>query len=464
MASLLNDLGTGVPTLTMTLVDSGQKWNSYVLDYKHEGGVPGGVGDKAWSSWDIHDKQNNWYGTINLLSDGERIWPEKDAYTPPQRKEPHSRNLLTHFSVSELSPGKYKLTVEDVYPSFPLALKATPAVWTNPPIRPIVLRTDGPKIVNDRGDTVVLKGVTRPSLEWPLKGLPEWCHGQHLSPLDMDNMHNWGANVIRITLNQFFWLNSKPREVIGSYRQIVDAMIYNAILRKMAVILDLHQIAPNVPGLMANGQSIDFWTDVAKTYKDFGTVLFELFNEPHDLDADKQKAQGMWLNGDKQKQYAGYQQLYKAVRDAGANNLCIIGGLDWAYDLSFVKSDFGVKGTNIVYCSHPYYPKGVAGPSPLFKDNFAGVLGKFPVILTEFGGNLKEQYDQEGAKPFLLDYYNQVISLVNKYGFHYTGWGWWVESDKPEFPCLIGDWAGTPINGGKIIKDDLQKKPGKGVG
>jgi hypothetical protein len=357
-ASLVNDLGTGLPKLIMKLANSGDKWTPYDLDYKQVGNVPGG-GDKDhnWSAWNVVDEKKNWYGTVSLTSDGvHKIWLGDNFYKPPSVTDPNNYNRLQGLSLSELpgTLGKYKLTLTDVYPSFPFADRAKPAVYPGTTER-IVLSTDGPKIVNNRGADVVLKGVTRPSLEWPAPIFDGehhrlGYHGQWLSPSDIKTMRGWGANVIRIPLNQAFWLNSKPREVIGSYKQIVDAMIYYAIEQNMAVILDLHRLLPDPPeGKMANTQSIDFWTDVAKTYATFGTVLFELFNEPHNLAQDK------WLNGDKQ--YAGYQQLYNAVRGAGANNLCIIGGLDWAYDLSFVKSDFGVKGTNIVYCSHPYHPQ-----------------------------------------------------------------------------------------------------------
>jgi hypothetical protein len=449
MAALVNDLGTGSPNLTMKLTAWGGSWkDKYDLNYKSQGNVPGGdpgQGNTTWSAWNVFDEKNNYYGTITLHSDGkDSIWMGPDAYKP----DGGNRNRLLDFTLEGIGTGIYGLWVQSVFPSFPFAPLAKPAVDPRTQ-HPIVLRTQGAKIVNDRGADVVLKGLTRPSLEWPIDRLPGY-YGEHLSQKDIEFTRGWGANVIRIPLNQTFWKESAPREVIGSYKQIVDAMIYYAIEQKMAVILDLHRIVRDDQGQMANKQSIDFWKDVAKTYATFGTVLFELFNEPHDITKEQ------WLSGDGT--YAGYQQLYDAVRGAGANNLCIVGGLDWAYDLSFVNSDFGVKGTGIVYCSHPYYRKGNdSGDKFSPASNFAGVLGKFPVILTEFGGNLESTYQK-------LDYYTQVISYVNTNGFHYTGWAWWVKPDQPWFPCLIGDWSGGAINGGTIVKEDLRTHPGKGIG
>jgi hypothetical protein len=121
-----------------------------------------------------------------------------------------------------------------------------------------------------------------------------------------------------------------------------------------------------------------------------------------------------------------------------------------------VSNDFRVQGTGIVYCSHPYNPKGKES----FASNFAGVLGKFPVIFTEFGGNAESTYKD-------LAYYTHVISYVNTNGFHYTAWAWWVDKEEPWFPSLIGFWGwgdGMWINGGKIVEEDLQKHPGRGIG
>jgi Cellulase (glycosyl hydrolase family 5) len=52
------------------------------------------------------------------------------------------------------------------------------------------------------------------------------------------------------------------------------------------------------------------------------------------------------------------------------------------------------------------------------------VLGKFPVIFTEFGGNGEDTYKD-------LDYYTYVTAYVNTNELHYTGWAWWVEPNTP---------------------------------
>ncbi len=101
---------------------------------------------------------------------------------------------------------------------------------------------------------------------------------------------------------------------------------------------------------MADTNSITFWSQVASIYKNDGRVLFELYNEPHDIPWTVWKSGGMtsggWIA-------AGMQQLYDAVRAAGADNLAVIGGLNFAYDLSGVPAN-RISGYNILYVTNPY--------------------------------------------------------------------------------------------------------------
>jgi hypothetical protein len=438
--TLANYLGTGSdPNLTMVLSANGPKWDPYNLNYRGVGKIPcSSESALQWSSWDVVDEAKHHYGTINLNCDGvTATWKGYDA-----GKQGYYLKGID-FGPVRGQAGAYQLSVREVirpsqYEPFPDAPQATPALDGNR--QPIVLTVKGAQLVNRQGDKVLIKGVARNSLEWGVKG-------QYLSAADVAAMSAWGANAVRIALNQAFWLDSAPRTTKGSYKQIVDAMIYYAIQHGMAVILDLHWINATVKQApMANRDSIAFWKDVAATYSSFGTVLFELYNEPVGITKEQ------WLTGGDG--HVGYQELHDVVRAAGANNVCIVAGLDFGYQLDFVSSGFSVKGFGILYCSHPYNPKGKSdytGPGGPLAKNFAGVLGTFPVILTEFGGNLNSTYSD-------IAYYDMVIAYANANGFHYTGFAWWV--GDPAFPALIGDWSGTPINGGVVVHDDLRKNPG----
>jgi hypothetical protein len=51
------------------------------------------------------------------------------------------------------------------------------------------------------------------------------------------------------------------------------------------------------------------------------------------------------------------QALINAVRESGAKNIVLAGGLDWAYDLSGIANGFALDdkgGNGIIYSTHIY--------------------------------------------------------------------------------------------------------------
>src|SRR5262249_52406435 len=135
---------------------------------------------------------------------------------------------------------------------------------------------------------------------------------------------------------------------VSNYQGTIDQAIQWAHQAGLDVILDLHwsdrgDLTTQSPAQqrMADTNSITFWTDVAGKYKGDGRVLFELYNEPHDIIWD------VWQNGGPSGDgftVAGMQQLYDAVRGAGADNLVIVGGINWAYDLTGVTTGHRIQG------------------------------------------------------------------------------------------------------------------------
>jgi len=253
--------------------------------------------------------------------------------------------------------------------------------------------------------------VCRPSFEWNV-------NGEHASYSDYALMRNkWGSNAVRISLNQDFWLAS------SSYAATIDQQIAWVRQLDMGVILDLHW-NNGAQQNMADRNSITFWSQVAARYKNNPWVMFELYNEPHDV------TWSQWLNGDAT--YAGMQNMYDAIREQGADNVVIVGGLNWAYDLSGVGQGYAVKGSNIAYATHPYnYPGKLIDD---WASGFGFLAASYPIIMTEFG-----QYC--ATSTYVADLLNYAESL----GMHWTAWAWYVQGC--EFPSVIADWDGNPFPG-----------------
>ena len=435
------------PVVHLKLGDNSANWGTYNIGPTGTGNIPFNSDcSESWCVFNIEDDEQHYYGTITLGSVCDSVWFKQ--YEPAC--DDGSCYHIEDFSHTSSGPYYISFNGKPKIPNgpFPNVPPATPAVHTGTN-NPIVLSVEGDNIMmsTSGGSTIPirLKGLARESLEWNPQG-------QGLSPTDIARMKSWGANVIRIDMNQEFWLASDSATSTGSYKQIIDAIIHECISHNMAIILDLHWCS-NGQTPMADRKSIDFWQNVATTYKSFGTVMFELYNEPNRITKD------VWLNGDSD--HAGMQELYNAVRGVGAQNIVLVGGLGWAYKLDFVNANFGVKGTNVVYVSHPYDTKGVVDTDdqPAFARNFAGIKGNHPIMFTEFGDN--QRADFPPSSNTWEGVYDTYLKYINDNGIHYTAFTWFAgETAKPWDPVLISNWDGTPQYGGVKVKADLEAHPG----
>jgi aryl-phospho-beta-D-glucosidase BglC (GH1 family) len=257
----------------------------------------------------------------------------------------------------------------------------------------------------------------------------------------MDRIKNgWKANLIRIGMNQASYMTLFP----GIYPKELARVVKWAEAAGMDVILDLHWTDNAHPsstsGYMASvaSGSDAFWKAVATAYKDDPHVMFELYNEPTVQWAD-------WKTN--------YQALYDAVRSTGAKNIVIIGGIDWAYDLSqvFTTATSRITGTNIAYNTHPY---GNKAPATDWDAKFGNLAGSFPVFATEFG-----TYDCTGS------WTQSLITYMEGKGMSWTAWAWYVAPTGAgcAFPSLISDYSGTLLNGANSNADatfqGLKKNP-----
>jgi endoglucanase len=332
----------------------------------------------------------------------------------------------------------------EIAPPQPVTRTGCPTTPSQP-VAPGGYYVNGNTLCTADGRAHLFHGVARMSPEWNSSGV-------NISAADFRLMGSWNANVVRVPLNQDFWLTNSP-QADPYYPAFVDDIVAWAEMAGMDVILDLHWSDQGVLGsctstpnttcqqLMPDTNSLTFWTQVASRYKNDGRVQFELYNEPHDVGWD------VWRNGGETGagwQAVGMQQLYDAVRATGANNLVLIGGLDWAYDLSGVPAN-RIQGYNIAYATHPYLYGGTVRPPSDWGRAWEFLTYTDPVIATEFG--------VLNDTACSIDYYAQVIQQADA---HFAGWTAWVW-----FPgtcnsiSLISDWSGTPTETGNLVKTAL---------
>jgi endoglucanase len=284
-------------------------------------------------------------------------------------------------------------------------------------------------------------GVNRPALQW--------TSTPNLTQPHFAEISQWRPNIVRLNLSQGFWVAGSA-SYDPNYPMRVDSAIKWAHNWGMDVILDLHYSDRGDLSMpMAMGQrmpdrnSVTFWREVAQRYKNDGRVLFDLYNEPHDV------SWSVWRNGGPTGDNfdaVGMQTLYATIRSTGAHNLVIAAGLNWGYDLSGLPQ-YALNGYNIMYSSHPY---SYANKQPDdWNRAFLKAAARYPVLLGEFG-----TYDC--SRPYV----QQLLDVADQNGLHWTAWAFYIEDSWTlekicSFPSLIIDWHGTASPMGEVVRDRL---------
>ena len=296
-----------------------------------------------------------------------------------------------------------------------------------------VLSVKGPRLLANR-KAVRLTGVNVASLEWTNEG-------EHVLESVREATANWGANTIRIPLSQDRWFGKAPGQTDGgtSYRKIVDDAINTSENAQAYAVLDLHWSNAGVWGQsiaqhrMPDANSLEFWRAVAKAYKNRSAVLFDLYNEPHDVDWKTWRDGGDVTEDGKTYRAPGMQTVLDAVRSTGAKNVCLIGGLDWAYDLSGVLDGYALKdpkGNGIMYSAH-IYP---------WKSDWDGKVGRVakiaPVFVGEVGG------EPENGKYDMATFVPKILDWMDANALHWTAWCFHPGAS----PRMLKDWSYTPTD------------------
>ncbi len=317
-----------------------------------------------------------------------------------------------------------------------------------------LLHVDGKYIKTSNGTAVRLTGVNIPSLEWSNEG-------EHLTQSIQIAIKDWGANVIRFPLCQDRWFGKADGQSDSgnSYQAIVGMAINQANDLGAYAVIDLHWSDAGVWGKnldqhkMPDENSLTFWKDIVKKYANYPGVLFDLYNEPHDVDWNVWEFGGQVsesINGNNVSYNSvGLQEIIDSIRSSGAKNVIITSGLDWGYDLTGILAGFNLNdpnGNGIIYSSHIYPWKGT---NAFAWDMHVGfVSNNYPVFIGEVGCKPDPvQVDPNIWAPAILQY-------INSHGLSWAGWSF----HPTAYPCLISDWNYTPTSyWGAYVKDALLK-------
>jgi endoglucanase len=348
---------------------------------------------------------------------------------------------LDQFSLSMVSPGDVP---EETRTNGNIAIDAGKGP-------PPMLHVDGKRIVDATGKELWLQGVSVPSLEWK-------AEGDAIISSIATGIEVWKSNIVRLPVKGDFWFGTGKKQIADggkAYRELVDQAVLATASRGAYLVLDLHRFrAPN-------DQDVAFWKDAAARYKDNPAVIFGLFNEPHDMTwevwksggmvEDKKKADSTALTENKEVitsyKSCGMQGLIDTVRATGAKNAVLVGGLDWAYDLSGVLNGFDLDdkgGNGIIWDTHVYPWKSD------WQGKFLEVAKTRAVLVGEVGCD-QVRYDFIPPERFESPYTwaLDMIGCIQQNRLHWTAWAFHPRCGPP----MVQDqttFAPTPFWGAYV--------------
>ena len=343
---------------------------------------------------------------------------------------------------------------------------------------PLSLRVVGNQLVDGNGSVVRLLGVDRSGQEFECiqggtPGLLGW--GLFDGPTDLASAQaiaSWHATAVRIPLNEDCWLGiNGVNPIYGGVAYQTAIKTYVATLHQAGLytIVDLHW---NAPGTIAAASqqplpdadhAVDFWTSVASAFASDQATVFDLYNEPFIYGTYLQNAAqdpwDCWLDGCGLNQYltggtpytlpynwnaVGMQTLVNTVRATGAKNPIMVGGLDWANDLSGWLTHKPQDPQQAIIAAWHSYPGEGCDTAACWTSTVAPIAAQVPVVTGEVGDHVCAA----------ASYVPALLPWADSLGLSYLGWTWntWGDCDN----ILISDYAGTPTaNYGQAFQSAL---------
>ena len=306
------------------------------------------------------------------------------------------------------------------------------------------------------GASVQLQGVSRSGSEFACLG----GHQVFQGPVDdasIAAIASWQVKIVRIPLNEDCWLGiNKVKPAVGgvAYQNAVAELVGRLEAHGMLVDLDLHWSAPGHQ--LADAQQVmpdadhsaTFWQQVAARFRADPYVLFELYNEPHDVSwtcwRDGCLVPG--IGGRPAWRAVGMQQLVDVVRATGARNVILVGGLGHAGDLSHwgqMAPDDPIH--QLAAAWHVYPPSACQAPGCW--SAAVSAVGRSPVLVTEFG-----EFDCRSS------FVGPLMNWLDRAGIGYIAWAWNVWSGCGG-PSLVRSYDGRPSSAyGEAVQAQLIRR------
>jgi endoglucanase len=314
------------------------------------------------------------------------------------------------------------------------------------------IRVAGTRLVNADGRPIRLIGVNRSGAEFAC--IREW--GIFEGPTDVAStelIRSWHANAVRIGLNEDCWLGIngvKPAYGGAKYQQTVIDYVNGLTSDGVYAIVDLHWSAPgpiaatSLRPLPDAEHSLDFWRSVVTALADNPNVIFDVYNEPFGVDWD------CWRDGCEYPggpdmgpwQTVGMQPVIDTIRETGARQPILVGGLRFANDVTEWLAHKPKDPLNQLIASVHVYPFNKCNAASCWDDEIAPLAESVPVLVTEFGTDWTPPHNDAMAM--------DLMNWADDHGIGYLAWTWnaWGEDGN----SLVTNYNGEPTRWGADVK------------
>ncbi|KAK0390637.1 hypothetical protein NLU13_0141 [Sarocladium strictum] len=263
-----------------------------------------------------------------------------------------------------------------------------------------------------------------------------------------EDWHKKGFNLFRIPVA---WQHAQE-DLGGPLNEttmgVIDSLVHAITRDGGQAIIDIHNYArwycavigqPELSFLnpsvnVTNEHFVDLWEKISRRYKDNEGVIFQLMNEPHDLNITK------WGETN--------QQVIDAIRKVTTKQKILVSGTqfarlsDW---LSFSKPGIGPgmlhdPAHNTLYDFHQYFDDlagayGLCEPWEGFETQFREVThllrkNGYKAMLTEFGG---------GPFPQCVELFHELLNFLDQHSDVWYGWTAWGSFNEGDLYLSLDD-------------------------
>ena len=226
------------------------------------------------------------------------------------------------------------------------------------------LSVNGANIVDKNGKVFKIKGMSTHGIMW--EDFSDILTKDSLKVLRDD----WKVNTIRIAMYTEEWGGycTENGKYQAQAKQKVKTGVENAKSLGMYAIIDWHVLSDQNPNNHKN-EAIKFFTEMAKTYKNYNNVIYEICNEPN--------GGVTWTGGIK----SYCQSVVSTIRKYDSDAIIICGTGTWSQDIDQVLGN-KLSDKNCVYALHFY----ANTHTDWLRNRLQNCYKKgLPVLVSEFG-------------------------------------------------------------------------------